>query len=101
MGAYEYDLNIYNLTASAAAAALSAVTRAPYNAALAAVSVFIGATSTMYYTVYQYRYPMKCQAYPYFDQTKVWTDSSRSKVSSTIESGKYFSTRPTPSSCTP
>ncbi|MED4762127.1 hypothetical protein ABHN05_12980 [Brevibacillus laterosporus] len=101
MGAFEYDLSISKLTASAAAAALSAVTKAPYNACLAVVSVFIGSTATMYYTVYQYRYPMKCDAYPYFDEIKVWTDSTRSKVSSTLESGKYFGSKPSPSSCTP
>lgn len=101
VGAFNYSLNIATLTASAAAAALSTVTKAPYSGCLAAVSVFIGSASTLYYTIYQYRYPMKCSATPYFNQTKVWTNSSRSVVSSIVESGKFFSSQPIPSSCTP
>ena len=101
VGAFKYSLNIASLTASAAAAALAAVSKAPYNACFAAVSVFIGVSSTLYYTVYQYRYPMKCSAIPYFNQTKVWKNSSRTTVSSTVESGKFFSTKPIPLSCTP
>lgn len=101
MGATKYSLSIARLSASAAAAALAAVTKAPVNACLSALSVFIGASSTVYYTVYQYRYAMKCQAYPYFNLTKVWKNSKRNKVHKTLESGKFFGSKPNPVGCKP
>ncbi len=98
MGSWDSNVSILGLTA----AALSAITKAPYNMGLAAVSVLMGAGATsIYSTIYQYRYPMKCESLVYFDVSKVWTDSSRTVLSTTLESGKYFSSQPIPASCTP
>ncbi|WP_380162912.1 hypothetical protein [Kroppenstedtia sanguinis] len=101
MGATKYSLNIAKLTASAAAAALSTVTKAPVKACLAALSVFIGANTTVYYTVYQYRYSKKCQSYRYFNLTKVWKNSKREKLHKKLESGMFFASKPNPISCKP
>lgn len=101
MGKFNYSYNIKNVTIGLAAASISAVTKAPVSVITAIIAFLAGTSTTLYYTVFQYRYAFKCNAYPYFNHTKFYENSTRKKVMRTAESGKFFSTQPIPASCRP
>lgn len=101
MGKYNYKYNLKGVSVGVATAAIAAVSKAPYNVILSIVSFLAGTQTTAYYTVFQYRYAFKCNAYPYANRTKFYEDSSRKKVLRTADSAKFFGSRPTPASCQP
>lgn len=101
MGKYNYKYNLKGISVGVATAAIAAVSKAPYNVILSIVSFLAGTQTTAYYTVFQYRYAFKCNAYPYANRTKFYEDSSRKKVLRTADSAKFFGSRPIPASCRP
>lgn len=101
MGKFNYSYNLKNVTIGVAAASISAVTKAPVSVITAIIAFLAGTSTTLYYTVFQYRYAFKCNAYPYFNHTKFYENSTRKKVMRTAESGKFFSTQTIPASCRP
>ncbi|WP_391558883.1 hypothetical protein [Robertmurraya sp.] len=102
MGKWHYSINLLTTSAGAAASILAmAAGNNPIGWATGVVAFFYGTQTTLYYTVEQWRYAYKCQAYPYFNKTTVWTNVNRNVIQSINESGKFFSTQPVPASCTP
>lgn len=79
-GKYMGKYNFKGVSVGVATAAIAAVSKAPYNVILSIVSFLAGTQTTAYYTVFQYRYAFKCNAYPYANRTKFYEDSSRKKV---------------------
>ncbi|WP_232460783.1 hypothetical protein [Bacillus halotolerans] len=93
-GKYMGKYNLKGVSIGVATTAIAAVSKAPYNVILSIVSFLAGTQTTAYYTVFQYRYAFKCNAYSYVNRTKFYEDSSRKKILRTADSAKFFGSRP-------
>jgi hypothetical protein len=102
VGKFNYSYNMQNVSLAVAANAISALTRIkPVSVITGILSTVWGFSSTAYYTVYQYRYAKKCNAYPYANHAAFFANYNRTQIIAERSSAKFFMTRPTPSSCTP
>ncbi|MEE4566805.1 hypothetical protein V2U94_04110 [Paenibacillus polymyxa] len=100
-GKFDYSYNWVNVGISIGAGVISTITKVPVSSILALISISAGMNTVAYFTVYQYSYPRTCGVIPYAHHVIFYESASRTKVTGVFDTGKFFSSQPSPIGCTP
>ncbi|MFK4302750.1 MULTISPECIES: hypothetical protein [unclassified Paenibacillus] len=100
-GKFDYSYNWVNVGISIGAGIISTITKVPVSTILTVISISAGMNTVAYFTVYQYSYPRTCGVIPYAHHVIFYESASRTKVTGVFDTGKFFSSQPSPIGCTP